>query len=373
MTGHLDFARLASLVVDHQAALLHLSRCASCQVRVAEQLEPIRPQQEPDVEAAIRRLLGQLEQRQHFTDRIEALGQEHREAVELVRELRAAPDSWGTAGSDLRYASPEVVWQLLETARDEEPTCALRIIALAEEIVHSLSAVLPPPPKPLCQQLKAEVRCARAENLIDSGFHAAASRELRSAAAALAPDLGHGRAIYCRVLARLRREQKRWDEAIALADRAVSLLDDFGSTFEAAQAQIEQGWILLEAGDAAEALPLLSAALQLLGVAPAWRVMGQLGHGMAEALLGHPMEAERLLAEADAGLPGVSSPAARLRLRWISGQVARSCGHRCSAFRRFCRTAIAFVTLGDEHTGALALLELMAFCVECGWPLISDN
>src|ERR1700753_3761302 len=247
MTGHLDFARLASLAVDHQAALLHLSRCESCQVRVAEQLEPSppRPRQEPNVEAALRRLIGQLEHRQHFTDRIEALGQERREAIELVQELRTAPDSWGTAGSDLRYASPEVVWQLLEPAKDEEPTCALRIIALAEEIVHNLSAVLPPPPTSLCQQLAVEVRCARAENLIDSGFHTAASKELRSAAAALAPDLGHGRAIYCRVLARLRREQKRWDEAIALADRAVSLLDDFGSTFEAAQAQIEQGWILL--------------------------------------------------------------------------------------------------------------------------------
>jgi hypothetical protein len=57
----------------------------------------------------------------------------------------------------------------------------------------------------------------------------------------LVSDLGYARAIFCRALARLRKTERRWEEALALGERAVALLDDYGSALEIGQAQIEQG------------------------------------------------------------------------------------------------------------------------------------
>jgi len=160
-----------------------------------------------------------------------------------VRELLARPDSWSTAATEARYTSIEVAWQLLEAARAEESLLALRLIDLAGDIAGGLAAR--DPATLLHRQLLVEVRCARAQCLLDASDPASAARELRRAAGHLAPDLCYGRALYCRALARLRGEQRRWEEALALCERAVLLFDDYGSTLEAGQVRVEAGWTLI--------------------------------------------------------------------------------------------------------------------------------
>jgi hypothetical protein len=147
------------------------------------------------------------------SERTEASGhdaideRERRQAAERVRELRSQPESWGLAATDSRYGSPEVVWQLLEAAKREEPLAALRLVNLAGEIAAQMSSRQPG--VSLWLQLWARARCARANSLLDMANRREAARELRHAGRLLTPELGHGRALYCHALGRLRAEGGR--------------------------------------------------------------------------------------------------------------------------------------------------------------------
>lgn len=363
---HLDAATLAGLGARERSLLVHVATCVACRRRLsAEERDQLAPWTDPEADAAIRRLLRELESETELDGKLAAIERERREAREKVRELLAHPDSWGTAATEPRYASIEVAWQVLEVARDEEPLLALRLIELAEDVAGDLVARRPE--ALLERQLVVEVRCARAHRLLDTADRAAADRELRRAAGQLAPDLGYGRALYCRALARLRREQRRWEEALALGERTVMLLDDYGSTLEAGQAQIEQGWTLIEAGDPDEALPLLEAAMPLVDGVQPWTVTGRLSLAVAMKENGDPAGAARLLARADLLIAEGMEPRMRLRLRWLAAQAARRCGHACSALRRLGRVVTALLALGQDHDAAGALLELLALCCERQW------
>jgi len=189
--------------------LVHVASCVACRRRLAgEERDQLAPWTDPEADAAIRRLLRELESETGLDGKMAAIQRERREAAERVRERLACPDRWGAAATEPRYASIEVAWQLLEAARDEEPLLALRLVDLAWDVAGLL--VARDPEALLHRQLLVEVRCERAYRLLDMEDLAAAAAELRRAAGQLAPDLGYGRALYCRALATLRREQRRW-------------------------------------------------------------------------------------------------------------------------------------------------------------------
>lgn len=289
-----------------------------------------------------------------------------RDAIERVRELLAHPDAWGTAASEPRYTSLAVARQLVETAENEEPLRALHLLDLALEIATVVTANLTAdaPEASLGWQLFVAVRCARVHRLLDTADRPSAVRELRRAARLLAPELGYGRALFCRALARLRREQRRWEEALALAARAATLLDHYGSTLETGRAQIDQGWALLDAGEPSEALPVFEAALPLVEREQAWAVSGHLGLAVALAGSGDLKRARRLLTAADRLTAGVPQAAERLRLRWRGAQMARRCGLTGNALRRLRRVVPALLAEGQDRDAATALLELLALCLQ---------
>jgi tetratricopeptide (TPR) repeat protein len=364
---HLDAATLDNLGARERSLLVHVATCAVCRRRLTAETRDLEVAWTPDAaaDAAILRLLRDLERETKLDDRLAAIACERRVAPELVRELLERPDTWGTAGSEPRYASLEVAWQLLAAAKGEEPLLALRLIDLAGEIAVGLAAN--DPDAHLHRQLLVEVRCARAHRRLDAADRSGAGRELRRAASQLAPDLGYARALYCLALARLRHQERRWEEALALGERAVTLLDDHGTTLEAGQAQIEQGWALIDAGDPDEALPLLEAALPLVdGMAP-WAVSGRLGLAVALAADGDTRSASQLLAAADRLTAQVLEPRMRQRLRWRGAQTARRCGQRGSAFRRLCRVVTGLLALGEDRDAAQALCELLALCLDHQW------
>jgi tetratricopeptide (TPR) repeat protein len=364
---HLDAATLAALGARERALLVHVASCVACRRRLsAEERDQLVPWTDPEADAAIHRLLRELESETGLDGKLAAIQRERREAAERVRELLSRPDSWVAAATEPRYASIEVAWQLLEAARDEEPLLALQLVDLAWDVAGLLATR--DPAALLHRQLLVEVRCERAHRLLDMADLAGAAGELRRAAGQLAPDLGYGRALYCRALARLRREQRHWEEALALSERAVVLLDDYGSTLEAGQAQVEQGWTLIEAGDADEAQPLLEAAMPLVDGVQPWMVSGRLGLAVALREGGDPEGAGRLLASADLLIAGVMEPGMRLHLRRLAAEAARRCGHGCSALRRLGRVVTGLLGVGEDYEAAGALLELLALCLERRWP-----
>jgi tetratricopeptide (TPR) repeat protein len=364
---HLDDATLAGLGARERSLLFHVATCVSCRRRLAaeewDRLVPWTPDTAAD--AAILRLMQGLERGTGLGDKLDAIGRERRVAADRVRELLATPDRWGTAAADPRYATVEIAWQLLATARDEEPALAMRLIDLASEIATVLAGT---DFSALHRQLLVEVRCARAQRLLDTGDRRAAARELRRAGGQLVSELGYARALFCRALARLRRAERRLEEALALGERAVSLLDDYGSALEIGQAQIEQGWTLIEAGDPDDARPLLDAALPLVEDLPSWAASGRFGLAIALAdTTGKLIAAGPILAAADRLTANVADPREQLRLRRLGAQAARRCGQSCSSLRRLCRVTLELLDIGEHYDAAGALLELVALCLDRQW------
>lgn len=273
------------------------------------------------VSLALQRLLRRLQGRD-LEGKLAAVEQERRQAPILVAELLTLPaPRQPAAAASARYASPEVVWELLEVSRGEAPPAALRQLALARKIALHLAALRPR--AALHVQLRVEVSCEIAHRLLDGGDAAAAAAPLREAAAELRPDLGYGRAAYCRALARLRRAERSWEEALALAERAVRLLDAHGSPAEAAAAEVEQAWLLLDAGDADEAVPVFERALPRVEPMPYPAVTCRLGLALALVESGQGGDRpriDRLLSEAEWMIGQASASGDLPRLRWLAAQ-----------------------------------------------------
>jgi|GEM_PF-6764032 len=279
--------------------------------------------------AAIERLLQRLEGR-GLDAKLAAVERERREAPGLVAELLALPEARrSAAAASARFATPEVMWRLLEVARESAPAAALQLLGQARKIALHLAALRPAASLPI--QLRVEVSCETAHRHMDRGDLAAAAARLREAAAELRPILGYGRALYCRALARLRRAEHRWEEALALGDRAVRLLDEHGSASEMAAATVEQGWLLLDAGEPDEAVPLFEKALPEVETIPYPAVTCRLG--LAIALLESGLASDRadrarveaLLADAEWMISQASAGADQARLRWLAKHASARC------------------------------------------------
>jgi len=292
----------------------------------------------PAAAAAIERLRHRLEGR-GLDAQLAAVERERREAPGLVAELLAMPEARrSAAAANARFATPEVVWQLLEVSREAAPAAALEWLGQARKIAIHLAALRPAASLPI--QLRVEVSCETAHRQLDRGDLAAAAARLHEAAAELRPDLGYARALYCRALARLRRAEHRWEEALALGDRAVRLLDDHGSTAEMAAAMVEQGWLLLDAGEADEAAPLFERALPAVETISYPTVTCRLGLAIALLDCGPASDRadganraagasrariEALLAEAEWMISQPSAEADQPRLRWLAAQASARC------------------------------------------------
>jgi tetratricopeptide (TPR) repeat protein len=287
----------------------------------------VRAAAEPPDPAAMAagRLLRRLE-RKDLTGRLAAVDRERREAPALVEELLSHP---APPAGDARYATPEVVWRLLEVSRDQEPQPALRQLGLARKIAIHLAALRPAAALPM--QLRAEVGCETAHRLLDAGELTAAAVLLSGTAASLRPDLGYARAVFCRALARLRRAEQRWEEALALGDRAVRLFEEHAAAGETAAAAVEQAWTLLDAGDADEAVPIFERALAQVEGIPYSAVAGRLGLAIALRESGQAADArerqtiDELLAEAEWMFGQSSTAADQSRLRSLVAQAAARC------------------------------------------------
>ncbi|HXO41434.1 MAG TPA: hypothetical protein VN999_08305, partial [Thermoanaerobaculia bacterium] len=116
--------------------------------------------------AAVDRLWQRLEGR-GLDAKLAALEQERREAPGLVAELLALPEEGcSAAAASARFATPEVVWRLLEVSRDSVPAAAFRQLGQARKIAIHLAALRPA--ASLSIQLRVEVSCETAHRQIDA-------------------------------------------------------------------------------------------------------------------------------------------------------------------------------------------------------------
>jgi tetratricopeptide (TPR) repeat protein len=175
---------------------------------------------------------------------------ESREAASQAAELLALPPRGRARAlrAEARFHSMALVLELIRRARAEleragRPMRALPALKTALQILRRLRTRSRRSGLPVGgRELQAEALCELGEAWRRLGVPGWAESCLEQAARALreSPD-SLARAFLCSRLARLRVDQGRRDEAVALYTRAARLWDDVGDDEQSREARREQG------------------------------------------------------------------------------------------------------------------------------------
>ncbi len=259
--------------------------------------------------------------------------------------------------------SPGFAQHLLRLAEDDsaEPLLALHQASLAlsllDDVVISEETV----------QLRARALQVVASSQRRRGLLDLASDTLVIASTLLdaEPLDAYPRALLCRCLAAVRRDQRRLDEALALLERAGRLLTSCSDWPGLAQTRLAQAWILLEEMEHVDALALLSEALALLDPATQPRLAFDCLHALAlvQAELGLE-DSVRVTLAALRQLRPLLPDHPDLRVRWISAQASWRLDESPDAIKRLRRVFKALRSRGTPVEAATAALELALWALQ---------
>jgi tetratricopeptide (TPR) repeat protein len=284
-------------------------------------------------------------------------------AEALARELLAMPDAehrLEAVEREPRFWTFGLVEHLLEASTAAGPDDAGRLPELALAIVRRLPANRYGETLLVEQEILAW--SLSAERHRRQGDLSAARESFRAAARRLTTEFLDGleRAIYCRYLARLRRDQDRPDEALALLQRAAELFETWGEPFTAGEALGEAGWLCLDAGDVPSAQPFLERAAILLHRAPNASLVIRTLHGLAlcYAELAQPADAEQALHRAGALYERVPGQVERLRFQATEGRAASHMGQAGRAVSLLGAALSGLLARAAFYDAAVAALDL---------------
>lgn len=367
---------LGSLAEADAALLAHLLRCPPCResildgVRQGRRLRSAEPRdlREADSARLWRRLRGRRgEDRARLAARLGS-------SDALLAALRLLPaESRSAKVAELARAHPwPVAAALLDAARSpahelaERAELARLALLAAAEIpegqgsTETLATV----------HLEIRLELARIARLRLDGEQA--DREIVEAArfleVALDP-LAH--AGFCCELARLRRDQQRADEALALFERAASLYEDHDRQQEQAEALLDKGELelyLFLPQAAAESFDLAATLVPDGRLASATVVRALRGSTSSLTALGRLEEARRLLAGAVEGLGGRLDPADALELAALQARLAADAGDLRSAESQLELAARGLLDLGEARRAAVVYAELARLHLSANRP-----
>jgi tetratricopeptide (TPR) repeat protein len=158
----------------------------------------------------------------------------------------------------------------------------------------------------------------------------------------------------------LRRAQRRLDEALELADRALALYRELGDWHGLGKALLQKAKILEQAEEFDHAAQVLVQSAEELDPKSEPKLFLYSRFNLAVCLLqsGQPAEAERLLPELRVLLEKSSQPLDLVRLRWVEGNVHLSLGRRGPAEAAFREVQREFLERHMGYDAALVSLDL---------------
>jgi tetratricopeptide (TPR) repeat protein len=350
---------LESLEVFEAGLVLHLLQCPECAARGLEMLEP------PGAGRgmlALRRDLAEIDYsevwRRIERKNLEAqarLDEERRSALPLLREL--LEQSWEAAEELVRTRARFRSWVLADLLLQEGRTRPPAERVKMGSLVLALAERLESHPERAVEDLKAGAHCERAEGLRTQGELDGTEAELLTASGLLRKSLDSAeRARLCHLLAALRRDQGRTDEALGLLTRAADLFEEVGDLPARGAVLVELGFLLLESADPQRALAAFDEATAFgpRNLTSALACRAARGLALCLAVEGRIDDALRSLVEArDLYRWGTGSPEG-LALLSLEGRISLEVD-RPEAASSLLQTAFhGFIRIGEPYEAVLA-------------------
>lgn len=375
---------LQSLGSGPRKLLMHLAACGYCRARLYYLPRPVAAS--PDLEASAG--AGVLSwSRPAAFGYSEAMLQVEKGVQRVAFQLeRERAEALGLAG-DLLERSPEQreillrncprfrTWGLYEMLVERSGEECIRNPARAEELgllalrlSEELDAVKYP--AGLVDDLRA-----RAWSYI--GNSRRVRSDLRGAEEAFVISYQHlkngtaepiERAAFLDLKASLRRDQRRFQDAMRLLRRAVSLFLGAGDSHRAGRSLVNLATVYSQSGRPEEGIPSLYRALELIDPAQEPRLLLCAQHNLITLLAnsGRYLEAQALYRATRPLYRSFPDPWTRNRRNWVKGKISRGLGYLDQAESLFLAARDGFIAEGVPYDTALVSLELATLYAEQG-------
>jgi tetratricopeptide (TPR) repeat protein len=346
LTGDLPYEDLLKLV-EH-----FVTRCPSCHARYQELL----------------RLKREVE---HWDERIAVF--EGQQAPELFTQIAGLPfdEQLSLVRDDESFQTWGFCQFLLKRSLDaafEDPARAVNYADLAVKIAQYLDDAYDPY-WVLDLRAKASAYLGNARRVL--GELRSAESAFRDAQGFLAESMTGNTQVEAEVLdlkASLRKDQRRFEEAIELLDRAFTLHAEQNDQHRMGRTLIIKAKVLEESGKLEDAVELLPSALEMIVEErePRLLIYGRYNLICCLTVAGRYEEGLRLLPGVQELFRRIAMPLDLVRLRWVEGNLALGLGNLVLAESAFREVQQEFF---DRHMGydaALVSLDLAVLYANAG-------
>lgn len=168
--------------------------------------------------------------------------------------------------------------------------------------------------------------------------------------------------------ASLLRAQRRFDDAMRLLNRALTLFLAVGDRHRAGRILVSMDIVHHQAGQPEKGIPLLYRSLVLLDSAQDPKLLFTAQHNLIDDLteVGRFMEAQGLFIQARPLYLRFDEPRNRNRRRWVEGKIARGLGQPEKAVSLLLAARAGFLELDDAYDVALVSLDIASLYAEQG-------
>lgn len=370
---------LAQLPASESRRVLRhlLTGCRDCQANAGAAWKSTQPGAttlpiDPALDARYDEVLDRVFQR---VERVEQLlARERSQARELLAALEPHPIQRQRLmlRNSAKFRSRALCEQMIEASQErgfKDPERALELADLAIEISRSLPEDTHGADPPTQLESRAWAQSANAHRIL--GDHDVAERCFATAEELLAESNGVGIFDEARLYdlkASLRRDQRRWTEALELHDRVIGIYQCLGQRHLLGRAYAQKATVISDVGDFASSISLLRRALELLDPKEEPRMFLAARHNLIWALCESERyrEAFALLFHTRPFYLQAGDRMNLLRMRWLEGQVAAGLGRAEQAEVAFLEVRRAFGELSLDFDAALVSLDLAVLLARQG-------
>jgi tetratricopeptide (TPR) repeat protein len=288
----------------------------------------------------------------------------------LMAELTAlSEEAQFQAVGESRYAHPAFVRHLIDAShalRYQDTAGMLRLAELARQAAESCTVEAAGNGQQLAdlrgQAWRQHGNALRVLGRLPEAEESFATAQQYLYAGTRDPFL---RAKLCTQLASLRYFQRRFAEAVDLADEAASIYADLGESHSRASSMVQKAIASLYAGEPEEAIRVLNQSISLIDADGDPHLLLAACHNLVRCYidLGRPEQALSIYSETRELYKRFDDPLIRLRVAWQEGQLLRDMGHLKAAESILLQARQGFIEHNLLYEAALISLDLAAVYV----------